>query len=473
MNYYRAAGKTQLALQLALTAQLDPTQGGLGAGVAYLTTSAFLPVNRLAEIARTHPALRGCDRQGLTDNVHNCSTTSVPALLSALKLALVQLFKHVENSEGRLKPIRVLIIDSLGSLFHSLDRTTTTTLVERSKILNEISHLIHNIASSRQAAVIVINQVTDVFNVESYSSPAAPLNEDQGVPELIYKDQSIWFSRAPPSAGLYPAREATMGLTWANQVNTRIMVSRTRRRLRPSEDAPANKRRKGPGEPSIGNGPVPRHSGYDNEEQEEVETGTLIRSLSILFSSVCSPCTMDFIIVKEGIRGMELRPESSNRMRSPMGVSTKPVAAAMAELSKSVAVPSVPLTQGFISARLTQAHEVPITQLQGQHSEDEAKAAAAAAVSVAVTVAAVEDFDTFDEEEWANYGVALGDLEEQWDAPELEPEAGNHSTSTAPSPSLGGDENELEVEVLESSDVEENFLLDNILEDYTQPNVKP
>lgn len=379
------------------------------------------------------------------DNVHNCSTTSVPALLSALKMALAQLFKQVESSKGRLKPIRVIVIDSLGSLFHSLDRTTTTTLVERSKILSEISYLIHGVASSKQAAVIVINQVSDVFHGDSYSSPAPPSDPDQA-PELNYKDQSIWFSRAPPLAGVYPPREATMGLAWANQVNTRIMVSRTRRRLRPSEGVSintSNKRRKGPGDSSTDNGPIPQESRYEAEGDEEAVTGTLIRNLSIVFSTVCSPSTMDFVILKEGIRVTEVRAANPNKPR--------PLPQKEPELPKPFTAPLVPLTQGFISARLTQraAEGPPIAHVVPIATEGDAK----------------EDFDTFDEEEWANYGIALGDLEEQWDAPEQEP--GNHSTSNAPSPGdfLGEDE------LLESSDVEENFLLDNILEDSTQPNV--
>jgi Rad51 len=423
-------------------AQLDRSQRGLDSGVAYFTTSAFLPVKRLAEIAGTHPVLQGCDPKSLTDNVHNCSTTSIPALLSALKVALVQLFKHVENSKGRLKPVRVLIIDSLGSLFHSLDKTTTTTLVERSKILNEFSHLIHGLAFSKQAAVIVINQVTDVFHTESYPTPVPTPNNDHAPPELIYKDQSIWFNRPPPSAGLYPEREATMGLIWANQVNIRIMVSRTRRRLRSLEDVDnhsSNKRRKGSGVPSTINEPA---VSMTIEEQEEAEAGMLIRSLSVVFSAVSSPCTLEFVIVKEGIRVTDFRADISSKPL-PLAQLQSPV---VPRVSEETAAPSIPQSQGFISARLTQHnHDATVNTardaIEGVH-DDEAK----------------EDFDTFDEEEWASYGVALGDLEEQWDEPELEP--GNHSGSE-------GDENE--IQVLESSDVEENFLLDNMLENSTQP----
>ncbi|KIM31863.1 hypothetical protein M408DRAFT_327269 [Serendipita vermifera MAFF 305830] len=444
-----SAGKTQLALQLALTAQLDRAQGGLECGAAYFTTSAFLPVTRLAEIARSHSNLQKYDRQTLMDNIHNCSTPTVPALLSALKTALVQLFKHVEDSKGRLKPIRLLIIDSLGSLFHSLDRTTTTTLVERSKILGEISYLLHSTASSKNAAVIVLNQVSDVFHNDSYFS--TPSNEE-AAPELIYRDQSVWFNRPSPLAGLYPAREATLGLTWANQLNTRIMLSRTRRRQRPTEDESATlgfKRRKGPGESSIIHNPALLR---DEDEQME-ETGRSIRNLSVIFSASCSPCTMDFVILREGIHVLEIRSQSANKTRPPVSI--------VQDAPKPVATLSVPLTQGFISARLTQRknddndndEDIPvITTTNGPDVEDNT----------------TEDFDAFDAEEWANYGVALEELEEQWDVLEPEPEPGNHSTSTAPSPGEGEEE---DAEILESSDVEENFLLDNLLEDRTQPNM--
>lgn len=442
----RGAGKTQLALQLALTAQLDHSQGGLDSGVAYFTTSASLPVRRLAEIAGTRLVLQGCDQQSLTDNVHNCSTTSIPALLSALKVALLQLFKHVENSKGKLKPVRVLIIDSLGSLFHSLDKTTTTTLVERSKILSEISYIIHGIASSKQVAVIVINQVRDVFKIESYSSPVPTPNDDHASPELIYKDQSIWFNRSPPSAGLYPEREATMGLTWANQVNVRIMVSRTRRRLRSVEgvtNSSSNKRRKVSGALRTINETVAVSQTFGEEHEE---TGTLIRSLSIVFSNVSPPRTLEFVIVKEGIRITDLQPESSSK--SPSLAQQLLQNHTASNTPKEIAVSSIPQSQGFISARLTQQKDVATAAINSTSGAEKA-------VREDDNNEMKEDFDAFDEEEWASYGVALGDLEEQWDEPELEP--ANHSISNAPSEV---DENEL---VLESSDAEENFLLDNLL----------
>jgi len=442
----RAAGKTQLALQLALTAQLDRNKGGLESGVAYFTTLGFLPVKRLTELAVNHPALQECDPKSLTDNVHHCSTTSIPALFSALRVALLQLFKHVENSRGRLKPIRVIVVDSLGSLFHSSDKTTTSTLVERSKNLSGFSLLIHGISSSKQVAVVVINQVTDVFHTESYPSPSPAPNEPDASLELTYKEQSVWFNRAPPSAGLYPQREATMGLIWANQVNTRLMISRTRRRLRSPGDIAAsssNKRRRSSGtEPAIF---VPIVSEVLEGGQEEAEAGILIRSLSVLFSTVSSPCTLEFIITKEGIRVTEFRPDNSRISPLPAQLPPEPI---VSPSPKEAVIPSALQSQGFISARLTQQNNV--STVDSVKNAEEAGTGDEGG----------EDFGAFDEEEWASY--SFGDSEEKWDVPELEP--GNHLTgNTLSEVDEGGNE------VLESSDPEENFLSVDILGNNTQP----
>jgi hypothetical protein len=180
--------------------------------------------------------------------------------------------------------------------------------------------------------------------------------------------------------------------------------------------------------------------------EEHEETGTLIRSLSIVFSNVSPPRTLEFVIVKEGIRITDLQPESSSK--SPSLAQQLLQNHTASNTPKEIAVSSIPQSQGFISARLTQQKDVATAAINSTSGAEKA-------VREDDNNEMKEDFDAFDEEEWASYGVALGDLEEQWDEPELEP--ANHSISNAPSEV---DENEL---VLESSDAEENFLLDNLL----------
>jgi hypothetical protein len=417
-------------------AQLKETEGGLDCGVAYFNTTAYLPVKRLAEIARAHPLLRACDQKSLTDNVHSCSTATTLALTTALKSALPQLCNQAKNPSRNLKPIRVLIIDSLGSLFHSPDKTTTATLVERSKSLSEIGQLLHHFASLQGAAVIVINQVTDIF--QSQNAPSQLVSQSDEEPELVYKDQAVWFNRAPFHDS-YPAREATLGLIWANQINMRIMLSRTRRRIRSSDQEVGvllSKRRKGL------DGAIttaePAFEVFQDDLDEAVEIGTSIRKLSVVFSSVCAPRSLDFVVVKEGIQGVDLKPVFQDTPLIPNS------ARASNRDPRALVHPAVaasPPLPNFTSARLTQTIIVPpeedMTALIVDQEPREA--------------VKEEDFDNFDEEEWAGYGLALGDLEEQWDAPE---------SDNPPAVLLDlTDENE----ILESSDVEENLLLEGMI----------
>ncbi|KAG8813446.1 hypothetical protein FRC17_001578, partial [Serendipita sp. 399] len=321
-----SSGKTQLALQLALMAQLSKEQNGVNSGVAYFTTTSALPVKRLTELASHHPKLRQLPSKSFTDNVHACSTSSVPALISVIKNALPQLCKQAALSKGRLKPIRVLVIDSLGSLFQSVGRTTTTTLVERAKSLNEISQLLHSLASVRNMAIIVINQVTDSFQPVDDSYPHPTFDPDTH-PSLIYKEQSVWFNRGPPT-GSRSMQEATLGLIWANQLNVRLMLTRTKRRIRsaPSEDKPiSNKRQKTSKKMDAAQIAklVAMWDALDEDEGEVEDLGQLVRSLAVLFSGVSSPVVVDFVVEQQGIRGLEVRKSTNGALKALVSVEQK------------------------------------------------------------------------------------------------------------------------------------------------------
>ena len=405
-------------------AQLPVAEHGVDSGVAYFTTTSALPVRRLTELANSHPALRQRDAKSLTDNVHTCLTYTVPALISVLKHALSALIKQAESSKGKLRPIRVLILDSLGSLFHSMDKTTTTTLVERSRALGNIAYMLHDLASRRNMAIIVVNQAADVFNTPEDAS-SGHQETSEAPPVLMYKDQSLWFNRIP----LVTSREAMLGLIWANQLNTRIMVTRTKRRMRTSTtngNGTSNKRRKTTDVEKSEQFARLAAAWYLDEEEDEAETEVVIRKLAVVFSATSAPCVMDFIVVAEGVRVTEVNHTTT------VTASSLPQAKAAARKDPSpkntpVALP--PGSQGFISARLTQVQPPPEDPPRDAAKEE-------------------EDFDVFDEAEWVTYGEVVGDLEEQWDTSESE------NQLAIPSDTEIDDD-----AVLESSDVEENLLL--------------
>ncbi len=272
-----AAGKTQFALQLSLYVQAPTSSGGLCGAACYLTTSSTLPTTRLVQIAEHNGLLSiGC---GLA-NVHTIAAPTV-AVLQRVLAETLPAFIEQQAFAGK-KHVKLLVIDALGELFHSTTRTTTSTLVERSKDISSISASLHGIATKCGMAILVLNEVIDVFNRPSGSS-----DQDQG--DMFYDQQSRWFNTAEFFG--QGTKEATLGLTWANSVNTRIMLSRTgRRKYLIPDDYPKRLHLVDPAAAPV----------QTDKEADQAEP-TLIRRLSILFSSVTSPISLDYIVTECGI----------------------------------------------------------------------------------------------------------------------------------------------------------------------------
>jgi DNA repair protein RAD57 len=178
--------------------------------------------------------------------------------------------------------VKLLVIDALAELFHSSDKTSTQTLIERSQNITEISLLLHSIASQWDMAIVVLNEVVDVFDRGVSPGDA----DDQ---QLDYRRQVRWFGRADSIPG-QDTKEAALGLVWANQLNARIMLSRTgRRRYLGESEGPSHKRQKQDN--------VASETAFREEESQP----TLIRRLTVIFSSVGAPLSLDYIVTTAGI----------------------------------------------------------------------------------------------------------------------------------------------------------------------------
>ncbi|KAJ8521015.1 hypothetical protein ONZ45_g2253 [Pleurotus djamor] len=276
-----SAGKTQLALQLSLSVQLPPEQGGLSGATCYLTTSSKLPTTRLLEIRESRqswlPSL--CS----LDHIHTLPVPTIPLLTQVLSTLLPQ---QIEMLSSTTRPIKLIVIDALAELFHDMsEKTTTNTLVERSRNISEIAQLLHSLASKHRICILVVNEVVDSFQRQ----PSNGLEN-----ELIYSEQSRWFARTN-SVPQENAKEAALGLGWANQVNARIFLNRTGRRRYFAEDPThTSKERK------RFNSATPHISSDDASLQEALP----IRRLSILFSSVSLPTSLDYIVTAAGISSL-------------------------------------------------------------------------------------------------------------------------------------------------------------------------
>jgi DNA repair protein RAD57 len=220
-------------------------------------------------------------------NLDNIQTLKVPTTALLLKVLQDLLPRLIESNiqAADKKPVKLIVIDSIADLFLSLDKTSSATLAERSKSLAEISTALHGIARKHQISVIVLNKTSDVFHWWTE-------NADLGAPgDLVYHDQSRWFGRAD-SIHEERQKEASLGLVWANQVNVRIMFTRTSRRKHVDEiSGPRATKR-----------PRIEQLSQTKETSASVEQETtLLRRLSVVFSSVSVPNSIDFIISEQGI----------------------------------------------------------------------------------------------------------------------------------------------------------------------------
>ena len=271
------AGKTQLALQLSLFVQAPKEIGGLAGSACYLTTSSKLPTARLLQISQTHELLLPsfCS----LEDVHTISIPTSDFLQHVLTTLLPSFIQKQETIQGK-KPVKLVIIDALAELFHGIGKTTTNTLVERKQSIARISASLHEIASSYNVAMVVLNEVVDNFEHQGQLGSSVP-------GEMTYKQQSRTLE------GFDEKKKAALGPAWTNQVNAKIMLSRTGRRKQLQDEDFSSKKRQ-----------LLESSDKRNQSSRislNNQEPTLIRRLRIIFSSVSAPASLDFIVSECGI----------------------------------------------------------------------------------------------------------------------------------------------------------------------------
>ena len=172
--------------------------------------------------------------------------------------------------------------------------TKATTLWQRAKDLAEISSYLHRLATEHNLAVVVLNEVIDAFD--------PPMN-DPNSDDLLYRNQAQFFNRADSIPG-ESTKEAALGLVWANQVNARVMLTRTERMREVDgvEVRPSKRRRLDSG-----------------EGQSSAQSNLLrIRRLSVIFSNVAPPASLDYIITSQGISTLPEEPDPTIPQQPPL-----------------------------------------------------------------------------------------------------------------------------------------------------------
>lgn len=209
----------------------------------------------------------------------------------------------VNGTQGRKKtkpPVRLLILDSLAALLRSETSLSGGGLVARSRRLCALSDRLKALALEYSLAVVVVNQVSDVF-----------AGEQRAGPEMLYAAQARHFNGQ--SAG--GRKEAALGIVWANCVNTRIMIARTGRRklvtvadLEGGEEK-GRKRRRTDTPPRRTEGQGQQLEGRMGEEgrvgepvgTELSDEPSLIRRIHQVFSAHGPPASADFILARSGV----------------------------------------------------------------------------------------------------------------------------------------------------------------------------
>lgn len=262
------------------------------------------------------------------------STPTIGILIRALS-QLLPSFVQEKAQDPHSRPVKLLVIDALAELFHSSEKTSMATLVERSKDIAEVATNLHALATTHQIAVLVLNEVVDAF----YHGNGGNVTEST---ELVYSEQSQWFSRGHSVPG-ENKKEASLGLVWANQINARILLSRTGRRRYLDLGIPANKRRKVAEDTSSAAAP---------NSTAELDQATLIRRLSVIFSSVAPPVSLDYIVTESGITVLPSDDYPPSGAHSPLRTSDAPAPVIPETMISQTIVPSsqsqvAPLDWGF------------------------------------------------------------------------------------------------------------------------------
>eukprot|EP00960_Hanusia_phi_P054012 762521-Hanusia_phi.AAC.12 len=187
------AGKTQLMLHLMIRCQYSKEQGGLGRKAVYVCTEGEPPMKRLRQIADSCkdeilPHWKGAHP---CDNIFIEKAHTPPELEYVIESRLPHLLEL--HSPG------LVIIDSIAAPLRGDEAYQGyQESALRSEFLMKISRLLKCLATRFNCAIVTVNQVTDSF------SPS--------------EDQSY--------TGRKGTKQASLGLTWSQGVNARLILLR-------------------------------------------------------------------------------------------------------------------------------------------------------------------------------------------------------------------------------------------------------
>jgi len=166
---------------------------------------------------------------------------------------LVSSFNRYQNITSA-KPVKLVVIDSIAAIFRT--EYTKEQSIERARMMTYHAHELQKISDEFKIAIIVVNQVRD--NFFDFSPSVSFMSSNKFV-------------------------VPTLGLSWANCVNMRIMFEKSKRTIAINDYFPERPTKK---------------------QKSEQDTVTL-RKLSIVWAPHLPNSSTYFVILSEGVRGIE------------------------------------------------------------------------------------------------------------------------------------------------------------------------
>ncbi|KAI9807548.1 MAG: hypothetical protein M1825_005488 [Sarcosagium campestre] len=242
------AGKTQILLQLLLSAQLERPRG-LCKNTLYLSTEHVLPTARLTQLLKSNSVLNSL-----------AATESRPSLDFVLSISLPDLeaqdhiIRYQVPVAIRRHNIGLVVIDSIAANFRAeFERSSTSgsgrpaALSRRAAELIKLGSLLQNIARTFDVAVVVSNQVADRFtstrppSIDHLMLSSSPLYQTPFTPSrslphaptdssnpLTLDNQLRWYSGwGNPTwnhSSMSNLKTPSLGHTWALQISARIAL---------------------------------------------------------------------------------------------------------------------------------------------------------------------------------------------------------------------------------------------------------
>jgi DNA repair protein RAD57 len=252
-----------------LSVQLQNAAGS-GKTALYISTEAQLQTTRLNQILESHPKLAAIEQE-FRPSLAQIQSTHIHDLEAQEHILRYQVPVVIERSN-----VGLVVVDSIAANYRAeFDKGKAgkgvQSLAKRSTQIAQLGTLLRSIASNYNIAVVVANQVADRFESQTHIAPlsqstqrsrpgspphvsgVASINlspalqsEEQPGHTLSTDDplsldhQQCFFTGWGDNASITNMKTPSLGLTWTNQLATRIALLKEPiyedRAYRPGED---------------------------------------------------------------------------------------------------------------------------------------------------------------------------------------------------------------------------------------------